>query len=61
MENITLTKEDLSLAFETYISVCRDDAKTTQSSSDYFMVFIHVKDIFCSISYALQESDEEEK
>jgi len=47
MENITVTKEDLSLAFETYISVCRDDAKTTQSSSDYFMNLMKKKSEEC--------------
>jgi hypothetical protein len=42
MEKITVTDEDLGLAFETYISICRDDAKNIKSNTEYFMVIIDV-------------------
>ena len=47
MENITLTEEDLGLAFETYISICRDDAKNIESSSNYFMVSVDLNLQYC--------------
>ena len=64
MENITLTGEDLDLAFETYISICREDAKIIQSSSEYFLVIISV--ILIQYNYkhffhVYPEFDEQEK
>ena len=40
MENITLSDADLGLAFETYISVCRDDSKMIENDKEYFLVRI---------------------
>ena len=40
MENITVSNVDLGLAFETYISVCRDDSENMVNSKEYFLVGI---------------------
>merc|ERR550519_2076383 len=47
MENITLSDEDLGLAFETYISICRDDSNEMINTKDYFLDLMNKKNPAC--------------